>query len=377
MKHALIAGVFAVCALGISIPSDARADDNTSSVRSTTAVETINARLEALTKMIDDLKKRLDEIKRGAGSNATTTPATRPNRPNACAYLDKMSDARWGSRGDNVLWVQKFLIEEGDLSADSSTGYFGNATERGLQKWQSRNGVTWRAADRSWFDSRTREAMRKRCAESVTPNAVRISPQTGTVPLKVEISTVSRSVNNKMNGCVYSVGRMGASGNGLTVDWGDGTVSPTANASSTGRSCKDEVKKHTYTKPGTYTVTVRSWNPGPNDAPVTAWQGKGVVTVKATSTAVRPTTTRPISRNIRSAMEAREALADTLNVSERRITVTKVEAKEWSDGCLGLGGAAEICAAVITPGYRVTMKHATSTYYARTDKTGDVVRIEP
>ncbi len=382
MKHILIAGVFAVCALGISIPSDARAAENASDARTNASVQALNARLEALTKMINDLKNRLDDLKKKTeGNQSTTTPSVRPNRPSACAQLEKMNDARRGSRGENVRYIQRYLIEEGDLDRDSETGYFGEATERGLQKWQSRHGVSWGGSGFGWYGSKTREAMRKRCAEEMASSTpVRISPQSGKVPHKVEISTASSTVNKKMNECVYSVGRMGTSGNGLTVDWGDGTVSPTANASSTGQSCKNEVKKHTYTKPGTYTVTVRSWYPGANDAPVTAWQGTGVVTVKATtSTSTKPhaTSTRPISKYIRPALEAREALADKLDVSERKVTVTKVEVKEWSDGCLGLGGAAESCAAAITLGYRITLTSGGTTYYARTNKSGDVVRLEP
>jgi hypothetical protein len=58
------------------------------------------------------------------------------------------------------------------------------------------------------------------------------------------------------------------------------------------------------------------------------------------------------------------------------ITVVSVEAVDWTDSCLGLGGAAESCLQAITPGYRIMLDAAGVQYEARTDADGTVVRIK-
>lgn len=76
-----------------------------------------------------------------------------------------------------------------------------------------------------------------------------------------------------------------------------------------------------------------------------------------------------------SVVNAREALAQKLGVPAVEIDVVSFEQLDWPDACLGLGGAAELCAAVITPGWRVVLNHAGTEYEARTDMNGDSVRI--
>lgn len=71
---------------------------------------------------------------------------------------------------------------------------------------------------------------------------------------------------------------------------------------------------------------------------------------------------------------ARKQLAQTLKIEESKVVIMTAYEKEWSDSCLGLGGAAEICAAVITPGYEVTMQAQGKTYVYRTNTAGTVVR---
>ena len=46
---------------------------------------------------------------------------------------------------------------------------------------------------------------------------------------------------------------------------------------------------------------------------------------------------------------ARNALAAHLNVATNAIVILEAHEKDWSDSCLGLGGPAESCLAVITP----------------------------
>ena len=73
---------------------------------------------------------------------------------------------------------------------------------------------------------------------------------------------------------------------------------------------------------------------------------------------------------------ARTDLAKQLGVEEKSIVIMLIEDKEWSDGCLGLGGPAESCLMALVPGFRVEMQAKGQTYVYRTDKTGVSVRME-
>lgn len=72
---------------------------------------------------------------------------------------------------------------------------------------------------------------------------------------------------------------------------------------------------------------------------------------------------------------ARDALAGELGVDLSTIELVSFEQQEWSDSCLGLGGPAEICAAVITPGWQVMLMVEGEAYEVRTDFDGEQVRI--
>lgn len=72
----------------------------------------------------------------------------------------------------------------------------------------------------------------------------------------------------------------------------------------------------------------------------------------------------------------RTDLSKKLAVEEKSIVIMLVEDKEWSDGCLGLGGPAESCLMALVPGFRIELQTKGQTYVYRTDKTGSSVRME-
>lgn len=76
-----------------------------------------------------------------------------------------------------------------------------------------------------------------------------------------------------------------------------------------------------------------------------------------------------------SVTSALEALAGELGVAPEAIEVLSFEAAEWGDSCLGLGGPAESCLQVITPGWLVMLSIDGTEYEVRTDETGNAVRI--
>jgi len=76
-------------------------------------------------------------------------------------------------------------------------------------------------------------------------------------------------------------------------------------------------------------------------------------------------------------LKARDFLAAELGISVDEITTISFKAVEWSDSCLGLGGADEICAQMITPGYGVLLEAQGQQYELHTNTTGSVIRQAP
>lgn len=74
------------------------------------------------------------------------------------------------------------------------------------------------------------------------------------------------------------------------------------------------------------------------------------------------------------ALAAQKALAGQLGVGVDEIIIAKIEQVEWSDSCLGLGGPAESCLQVITPGFRVILAHNGTGYTFHTNADGSVLR---
>ncbi|MGH2606053.1 MAG: hypothetical protein ACRDG5_05635, partial [Anaerolineales bacterium] len=69
-------------------------------------------------------------------------------------------------------------------------------------------------------------------------------------------------------------------------------------------------------------------------------------------------------------------LARRLQVDPAQIEVMSFEEREWPDACLGLAGPDEMCAMMITPGWRVVLRAGGREYAARTDMAGLIVRLE-
>lgn len=63
----------------------------------------------------------------------------------------------------------------------------------------------------------------------------------------------------------------------------------------------------------------------------------------------------------------RQALAERLKAAGEDIRLVAVETVEFPDACLGLGKEGEMCAQVITPGYRLTMEAGGAQYIYHTN----------
>jgi hypothetical protein len=71
---------------------------------------------------------------------------------------------------------------------------------------------------------------------------------------------------------------------------------------------------------------------------------------------------------------AQEALSAAVGVPVGQITVVSVTAVDWNDPCLEVYRPEELCAAVITPGYRVLLRANGQEYDLHTNADGTTVR---
>lgn len=69
-----------------------------------------------------------------------------------------------------------------------------------------------------------------------------------------------------------------------------------------------------------------------------------------------------------------ETLASALDVTAAEVTIVSQEAVEWPDACLGVTEEGEMCAQVITPGYRIVVESGGQQYTLHTDLSGSSVR---
>lgn len=73
-------------------------------------------------------------------------------------------------------------------------------------------------------------------------------------------------------------------------------------------------------------------------------------------------------------MDAQNWLSDMLGFPVDQVEIVDFNQEEWTDSCLGLGGPAESCLTVITPGWRVNLLVAGEPFEVRTDEEGTVFR---
>ena len=73
---------------------------------------------------------------------------------------------------------------------------------------------------------------------------------------------------------------------------------------------------------------------------------------------------------------AQRYLAERLGLRDpSAVAVIGVEEVTWPDACLGLSRPGEMCAQVLTPGYRITLEAAGQRYTLHTNPTGSVIRL--
>jgi hypothetical protein len=73
---------------------------------------------------------------------------------------------------------------------------------------------------------------------------------------------------------------------------------------------------------------------------------------------------------------AEQHLSEELGIPVDEIDYVSFSRQEWPDACLGLAEPDEMCAQVITAGWRVVLKAEGQQYVYRTDESGEAIRRE-
>ncbi|PZV14581.1 MAG: hypothetical protein DCF22_08730 [Leptolyngbya sp.] len=73
----------------------------------------------------------------------------------------------------------------------------------------------------------------------------------------------------------------------------------------------------------------------------------------------------------------RQDLSKQTGIPAKNLRVVQSTPKTWSDGCLGLAKADEMCSQMMVQGWEVVFSNGTRRWVYRTDSTGRVYRMEP
>jgi hypothetical protein len=72
----------------------------------------------------------------------------------------------------------------------------------------------------------------------------------------------------------------------------------------------------------------------------------------------------------------RKDLSKQTGIPANQLQLIQSTSKTWSDGCLGLAKADEMCSQAMVPGWQVVFSNGTRRWVYRTNATGTVYRME-
>ncbi len=239
-----------------------------SQVSASTGMTAEQLRLEIarLTQVAATIRAKLAEL--GASENGDTTNL---------ACLKTNLRMKKGDSGQSVVALQDFLSKSGVYSPSLITGYFGPATQAGVQRWQALNGVinygTPATTGYGLVGPSTLRAMHKGCPggvytgpsgslnSTISSASKSKTPKTPTIPIeKYELSVNPTKGLNPL-AVTASFKISGSTCTSYLLDWGDGKA-PIVYDSGKSDGCVAKVininRTHVYNKYGIYTVTFKT-----------------------------------------------------------------------------------------------------------------------
>jgi hypothetical protein len=73
--------------------------------------------------------------------------------------------------------------------------------------------------------------------------------------------------------------------------------------------------------------------------------------------------------------DLKSVVSSKTGIPSHEVLFVSAEAVDWPDACLGVSNEDEICAQVITPGYRIALTTLTQEYVFHTDRSGREFRL--
>ncbi len=236
------------------------------------AVTTTAAPAQAYTGMnADELRSEIARLSRVADNIRAQLLKYDNSTVATTACLQAGAQMRRGSRGASVSALQQFLVQQGVYSAGLITGYYGPATEAGVQRWQASYGIVSYGTPASTGYGRvgpsTLRAMRAGCTTAIVPPTLQTQVPQAVVPTPLNISverySLSASPTRGDSPLLVSVNLdiNGSTCTSYVLDWGDGTL-PIVYDSNKSSGCTSKpvaiTRTHIYTTPGTYSIKIKN-----------------------------------------------------------------------------------------------------------------------
>ncbi len=217
--------------------AETRFDAPSSGTAAQEKVRVLQGQVESLLIQIRTLQSNYPAHTAPSNPATPSRPTVMPTWPSACKAITHTLS--FGSRGEDVETLQRFLTTTGDYTHGEITGYFGKATQDAVQRLQRNGGIEFPALSIAhgygMVGPQTMDIVNRLCGNPT----LTASPKKGAAPL------------------VVSFGASASTSIAASIDFGDGETSTACVATPTSKCAPTT---HTYQKAGTYTALLRTIN---------------------------------------------------------------------------------------------------------------------
>lgn len=237
MKNSIIAlALFTSVLIPAAVFAETRFDTPSSGVAAQEKIRALQGQVESLLVQIRTLQSNYPTHTAPSNPATPPRPTVMPTWPSACKAITHTLS--FGSRGEDVETLQRFLSVTGDYTHGEITGYFGKATQEAVQRLQQSGGIEFPVLSTAYgygmVGPQTMGIVNRFCGNGPT---FTVSPRKGSAPLTVSFGvSASTSV-------------------AASIDFGDGETSAACVATPTSKCAPTQ---HTYQKAGTYIALLRT-----------------------------------------------------------------------------------------------------------------------
>jgi plastocyanin len=249
-----MSGTITVSAPQSQVQQNVSLTQSTATTQTTQTTSTGNPTVDALRAQVTELLNRIDVLRQqygGAPATGVTSGATAGAVQ--CPHISR--SLKKGSTGDDVSRLQRFLALDPAVYPEAMvTGYYGALTEAAVKRFQCKNQIVCEGTPESTgygvTGPRTAAILALQCPAMTAGGGdvggfLKVTPLSGPAPLAVTIETTV----NATKACSAAT---------YEVDYGDGTQKTQIVVPANYCNELRQVLNHSYTRAGTFTVTLRS-----------------------------------------------------------------------------------------------------------------------